>query len=291
MFITMEEVNSVHKKLINKEIDIESLDHICAISDTKEDFVLIRNCRIDREENEILSNFFPNQEGIGNNFISCIIWDFDEWTTAYPIPDSFNVISAKFEGNKLFLESDGGRNICLIKSQLANKLSFINEITITELEQRFFECRNIPENKPQKTKKAKKYINISSIGKLFYNADEERFEFQHNNIVFGIEDIATTSKMKEAKIILKQLFENKENYFTLAKKYTAKELLTVKNEIWSNKLELSEDDFVDRLNLISVNVQDDGIIFEFEDNDLFFGHCIETKFDLNLSPVSSAIIG
>ena len=108
MFLTMGEISLLHKKLISGESKINDCDYICALSDTKEDFVIVRKCRIDRNAHKILSNFFPDQEGNENNVISCIIWDSDGMITGYPIPDKFNVISAKFLGKQLSLESDNG---------------------------------------------------------------------------------------------------------------------------------------------------------------------------------------
>ncbi|MBR1735927.1 MAG: DUF2262 domain-containing protein, partial [Firmicutes bacterium] len=125
-----------------------------------------------------------------------------------------------------------------------------------------------------------------------YNVDKEQFEIQHNNIDLSIDDISSSSKMKQAKKILKQISKSMESYSDMAKKYAAKELLTVKNENWpeENENELSEYEFIERLNLISVNIQEDGIVFVFDDNDLFWGHYIECEFDVDFNAVSVLLV-
>lgn len=71
-----------------------------------------------------------------------------------------------------------------------------------------------------------------------------------------------------------------EGFAKQAKAFAARELLELKNEVWSdgdedaNPIPITAEQFAQRMTLTSLNIASDKVSFWFDDGDLFFGHAI-----------------
>ncbi len=90
------------------------------------------------------------------------------------------------------------------------------------------------------------------------------------------------------------LFDESSAWERRVRGYAADELLALKNESWLDEDEhpVSRDQFLDRLKLESIGVDEDGgFEFGFDDGDLFWDHEILVSGDLNSGPTSASISG
>lgn len=303
MFYTMNDISDLHKALINGGELPDDFPYISALSESRQLFTIIREGRIDKKSDGSMTNFFANQEGKDDNCIACIIWNKFSggtgFTSAYPIYDGFHVVSAEYEGETLILKSDTGKIAKFESFQLSSgsfELLMKSPYTMEELEKNFYEIQNMIKKEPGKKnseKKKRSYISISGIGKLIYNDEISQFEIRRNSITFVIDDISSNTKMKKAKDNLSIVWNRQESFEALAKEFATKELLKTKNESWLEEGEkpLSENEFVCKMQLISVCADDKGIDMCFSDGDLFWGHDIVVSINEKGIPVFVNIEG
>ncbi len=79
------------------------------------------------------------------------------------------------------------------------------------------------------------------------------------------------------------LFKAQKNWDNLAKEFVTDRLLELKNENWleDNEVELSRTEFLSRITLQEINVEESGeFSFWYHDGDLFLGHSIQVSGDI-----------
>lgn len=94
---------------------------------------------------------------------------------------------------------------------------------------------------------------------------------------------ADASEPRGALAAAASLFQDQAEWSKRVKEFAADRLLPVKNEYWlqDNEAELSREDFISRMTLEEISVDESGAFsFWHDDGDLFWGHSILINGDL-----------
>jgi hypothetical protein len=123
-----------------------------------------------------------------------------------------------------------------------------------------------------------KKINDAIFGKLTINPEYGDIIAQHQGIEYRIESPESLPKAR-------QIASELERYTTEAKVFAAKGMLEIKNDAWmdedddGNNVLLTSEQFMERMTLESVSVDENSSTFWFNDGELFFGHVIAVEHD------------
>jgi hypothetical protein len=123
-----------------------------------------------------------------------------------------------------------------------------------------------------------KKINDAIFGKLTINPEYGDIIAQHQGIEYRIESPESLPKAR-------QIASELERYTTEAKVFAAKGMLGLKNETWAdedddgNSVLVTTEQFMERMTLESVSVDESSSTFWFNDGELFFGHVIAVEHD------------
>ena len=135
------------------------------------------------------------------------------------------------------------------------------------------------------------------LGKLVLDRSANCFEAQAMWLgepidvsVYPDDDGAATNALQTART----LFGAMEAWADRVSQYAVAELLEIKNDNWLDEDEepISGEEFIDQMQLASINVYPDGT-FDFchDDGDLFWGHVIEVSGSISDGPSSADIVG
>lgn len=261
MFLTMMQIDEIHKRIQNENIDLkEETGCISAISQDKKNLIVIRKCRMDRNENGSLSHFFPNSEGNGANEITCLIWNQldSSYSTCsgYPIPDSFVVHNAKFVREELELEDMNGKKISFTFDQISSGMWDISfgDTTMEKIEHIFYHLQDV-EIAPPSKQNFPKTTTIKNIGTFKYNPETGEYERKYNDISLSLQASCDKDVMKQIKKVMQNVWDNKELYEQKAKEESALKLLELKNKTWldENEQPVTKIEFMNRMDLITIN--------------------------------------
>jgi hypothetical protein len=121
-------------------------------------------------------------------------------------------------------------------------------------------------------------INDTIFGKLTINPKYGDITAQHQGLEYRIESQEFLSKAH-------QIASELERYTTEAKIFASKGMLELKNETWTdeddegNIVLLTSEQFMERMTLESISVDESSSTFWFNDGELFFGHAIAVEHD------------
>lgn len=294
IFYTMEKIQEIHKEILDGNMEIlKDFPLPYCLSESKEDFVVLRKGRIVKEENRI-KYFFPNSESNENNGIYCLIWgrknEENYGIGGTPVPDDFYVTEMKLENDRLSLLSEKDEKIEASLKQFNKALQNIwRNFTMEELSAAF---RQAPVTILDEIKKEDmpKTVTIKNFGKFTYKKDDKAYKLVKENIEYYF-----SAENKEELKKVKNFFSNIEltHFIEKAKDYTAHKLLKLKNDLWleEDEKEVTKKDFKDRMKFISLYVFGESANFYFDDDDLFWGHAIEVVVNQNLEIISTNIVG
>ncbi len=96
-----------------------------------------------------------------------------------------------------------------------------------------------------------------------------------------------TSQLAKAAKLLLATFENIDSFY----REISSKLLQTYNDSWSDGVELTEDDFAERITLESIYVRKSDAAVYFADDDLFGGHSIVVEADDEANPLTVALEG
>jgi hypothetical protein len=123
-----------------------------------------------------------------------------------------------------------------------------------------------------------KKINDAIFGKLMINPEYGDIIVQYQGVEYRIESPESLPKAR-------QIAAELERYTTEAKVFAAKGMLELKNETWTdedddgNNVLLTSEQFMERMTLESISVDEISSTLWFNDGQLFFGHVIAVMFD------------
>jgi hypothetical protein len=123
-----------------------------------------------------------------------------------------------------------------------------------------------------------KKINDAIFGKLTINPEYGDIITQYQGVEYRIESPESLPKAR-------QIASELERYTTEAKSFAAKGMLELKNETWTdedddgNNVLVTSEQFMERMTLESVSVDEISSTFWFNDGELFFGHVIAVQHD------------
>jgi hypothetical protein len=123
-----------------------------------------------------------------------------------------------------------------------------------------------------------KKTNDAIFGKLTINPEYGDIIAQYQGIEYRIESPESLPKAR-------QIASELEQYTTKAKSFAAKGMLELKNGTWTdedddgNDVLLTSEQFMERMTLESVSVDESSSTFWFDDGQLFFGHVIAVEHD------------
>lgn len=109
-----------------------------------------------------------------------------------------------------------------------------------------------------------------------YNEDEMRYEIEVDDVIYCTVD-GKKEELAEVKDLLISAYPTFGELDNKARKCAADELLNTKNDSWLEEGEdpLNAEEFMERLILTKVEVDHDGsVIFWYEDDDMFWGHYV-----------------
>jgi hypothetical protein len=123
-----------------------------------------------------------------------------------------------------------------------------------------------------------KKINDAVFGKLTINPEYGDITAQYQGIEYRMESPESLPKAH-------QITAELERYTTEAKVFAAKGMLEIKNDAWmdedddDNNVLVTSEQFMERMTLESVSVDENSSTFWFNDGELFFGHVIAVEHD------------
>ncbi len=106
-----------------------------------------------------------------------------------------------------------------------------------------------------------------------------------------------TSDINDLKRMIKDsssVIESDEEWDNKAKNFAATKLLELKNDFWldEDEEELTHEDFLERLQLETLNIKSDGgLTFWYDDGDLFAGHVLIVEANVNGDFINAEIAG
>jgi hypothetical protein len=139
-------------------------------------------------------------------------------------------------------------------------------------------------------------ISVLPFGRLTY---DRGLHWYKGHATWSGRDIEVTlscpaDDTEEALRVARQLFLEQSNWDHRIADCVVEELLALKNEVWlqDGEDELSPQDFISRMTLRSINIDESGLfVFWYDDGDLFWGHSIEVVGDLSNGPMHADIAG
>lgn len=105
---------------------------------------------------------------------------------------------------------------------------------------------------------------------------------------------ADEARLRLAAALAETVFAAQQEWDARLKRCVVDQLLSLKNTTWLDEDEeaVPADDFIARLTLVSVHVDDEGgLIFWWDDGDLFWGHTVEVSGNLAHSVLRAEIVG
>ena len=290
----MEKIQEIHKEILDGNMEIlKDFPLPYCLSESKEDFVVLRKGRIVKEKNHI-KYFFPNSESNESNDIYCLIWGHKNEESygigGTPVPDDFYITEMKFKNDVLSLLNENNEKIEASLKQFNKALQNIwRNFTMEELSTAF---RQAPVTILDEIKKENmpKTVTIKNFGKFIYNKKLKSYTLVKEEIEYYF-----SADNKEEQKKVKNIFSNIEltHFIEKAKDYTAHKLLKLKNDLWleEDEKEVTKKDFKDRMKFTSLYVFSESTNFYFDDGDLFWGHTIEVTINQNLEFSAANIVG
>lgn len=108
---------------------------------------------------------------------------------------------------------------------------------------------------------------------------EKEWNGEATDISFRAENETVT---EEALSIASQLYLHQDKWTKQIEEAIIGELLELKNEDWreDGETEVSATEFLERMELVAISVEDDEFEFSYDDGDLFWGHMIYARGNL-----------
>ena len=293
MFYTWEMISEIHNQLLNGQMEIlKDIPFKTALSEDRKDFVALRNCRIKRNKDGTLNHFFPNQDGEGEDTISGLIWSCraEDGTTSisgYPAPDGLDIEQLAFGHDQLEIVCATGEILQVTKLQLTRGLVTMTfgSFTMSELYDAFIKCPDLEVRKGNRRAKLPDVALLASGLELSYNPQKGQYEGCTKEVSL-ILSAQSKGDLEVAKQRLEDIVLKWDEYIEAAKEFAARELLGLKNEVWTEEGEepVTAGDFVKRITLQTISSAQTTCELLFDDDDLFWGHNIlitveeETEF-------------
>lgn len=141
------------------------------------------------------------------------------------------------------------------------------------------------------------YYEDAMLGKFTLDRSVDWFERQAvwmgNQISLSF-DNGSREEMGQACETARQLFANQADWDRRIRAYAAAQLLELKNDCWldEDEPEFTDEDFISRLRLESLQVDPDGEFeFWFDDGDIFWGHSVHVCGTLEDGPNDAQMEG
>lgn len=211
--------------------------------------------------------------------------------THIPIPPSFFPKQLRYEDNeagedgRFVFESEDGRIVKATQRQMSMAFRELDILmtgaTEEEIEQTFYAMENTVVPPPPVKRTAADNPPISwDGGVLTFEPEYQWFggetKLEDRAIALNLE-LAERDQALELIPALQKVTKDLASLDLAARRYAAEQLLETKNDSWldEDEEELTEEDFIGRMTLESLTVDEDGeVTMWYEDGDLFWGHSI-----------------
>lgn len=134
------------------------------------------------------------------------------------------------------------------------------------------------------------------LGKLSYDQKMERWNVplprEYKNARCSI--YTEPASLQQLLVPMREIISNIEVSVENAKSIACDALLKTKNQSWidENEEEVTSDEFMENLELSSLNMEQDGsLTFYFRDGDMFWGHYVEVSIQENGAYTNANLVG